>query len=105
MLPVGFLIFWYSLNIERNTPYSINRTKALKKLRELVINNGKKEILIPNLLSDRNKTIGFSIALGIENKLHLLEDVFEDKDINNIEETLEKALKALNNTLSAILDD
>lgn len=105
MLPVGFLVFWYSLNIERNTTYSINRTKALKKLRELVINNGKKEILIPNLLSDRNKTIGFSIALGIENKLHLLEDVFEDKDINNIEETLEKALKALNNTLSAILDD
>ncbi len=105
MLPVGFLVFWYSLNIERNTTYSINRTKALKKLRGLVINNGKKEILIPNLLSDRNKTIGFSIALGIENKLHLLEDVFEDKDINNIEETLEKALKALNNTLSAILDD
>ena len=105
MLLVGFLIFWYSLNIERNTPYSINRKKALKKLKEIIINNDNKEILIPNLLSDQYKTIGFSIALGIENKLHLLEDVFEDKDINNIEGTLEKALKALNYTLSAILDD
>ncbi|NLE24452.1 MAG: DUF2207 domain-containing protein [Clostridiaceae bacterium] len=105
MLPVGFLIFWYSLNIERNTPYSINRKKALKKLKEIIINNDNKEILIPNLLSDQYKTIGFSIALGIENKLHLLEDVFEDKDINNIEGTLEKALKALNDTISALLDD
>ena len=104
MLPVGFLVFWYSLNIERRTTYSIDRIKALKKLKKLIINNGKEEIIFQDLLSDPNKTIGFSIAMGIENKLHLLEDVFKDKDINSIEETLEKALIVLDNYLLVILD-
>ncbi len=104
MLPVGFLVFWYSLNIERRTTYSIDRIKALKKLRKLIINNAKEEIVFQHLLSDPNKTIGFSIAMGIENKLHLLEDVFKDKDINSIEETLEKALIVLDNYLLVILD-
>lgn len=104
MLPVGFLVFWYSLSIQRRTPYSIERIKALKELRGFFNNSNKKEKLLPDWLLDTNRLIGFSIAIRVENRLHLLEDVFDDKDINSIEDTLEKALIVLNNSLSAILD-
>lgn len=105
MLPVGCLVFWYSHNIQRKTSYSITRIKALKELREIILNAGKKEKLLPGWVSDKIMLIGISIAIGTENKLHLLGDTFDDKDVNIIEEILGKALMALNNSLSAILDN
>lgn len=104
MLPAGFLVFWYSLGIRRRTPYSVERIKALTDLRELINKTDKKNKNIPDWLSDTNRLIAFSIAIRVENKLHLLEELFEDKDVYIIEKTLERALIALNNSLSVILD-
>lgn len=105
MLPVGFIMFWYSLSIERRTSYSIARIKALKKLKELIIDTGKKETPLPGWANNSMMLLAFSLAIGVENKLHLIGDTFDDKDICSIEEILGKALIALNNSLSAILDD
>lgn len=104
MLPAGFLVFWYSYSIQRRTPYSIERIKALNELRKLLNKSNKNEKVFPECLTDINRLIGLSIAIRAENKLHLLEGVFKDKNIKSIEDTLEKALIALYNSISAILD-
>jgi uncharacterized membrane protein len=105
MLPVGFMMFWYSLSIERRTSYSIARIKVLKKLKELIIDTGKKQNPLPSWANDSMMLLAFSLAIGVENKLHLIEDTFDDEDICSIEEILGNALITLNNSLSAILDD
>ena len=79
------MVFWYSLGIRRRTPYSVERIKALTDLRELINKTDKKNKNIPDWLSDTNRLIAFSIAIRVENKLHLLEELFEDKDVNTIE--------------------
>lgn len=104
MLPVGLLVFWYSFNIQRRTLYSIERKKALKQLRGLINNLDKKDKALPDWLSNPNRLLGFSIAIGVEDKLHLLADIFEDKKINSIKEALNKALRVLNNSLYDILE-
>lgn len=98
-------MFWYSLSIERRTSYSIARIKALKKLKELIIDTGKKETPLPGWANNSMMLLAFSLAIGVENKLHLIEDTFDDEDICSIEEILGNALITLNNSLSAILDD
>ena len=104
MLPVGFLVFWYSFSIQRKTLYSVERIKTLKKLKELIIKCNKKDKTLPVWMSDPMLLIGFSVAIGVENRLHLLGDTFEDKDAKSIEEILKKALILLNDSLSAILE-
>ena len=59
---------------------------------------------LPVWMSDPMLLIGFSVAIGVENRLHLLGDTFEDKDAKSIEEILKKALILLNDSLSAILE-
>ncbi|NLB79804.1 MAG: DUF2207 domain-containing protein [Clostridiaceae bacterium] len=105
MLPVGFMMFWYSLSIERRTSYSIARIKVLKKLKELIIDTGKKQNPLPSWANDSMMLLAFSLAIGVENNLHLREDRFDDEDICSIGEILDHALITLNNSLSAILDD
>jgi len=105
MLPAGFFVFWYSLNIQRKTPYSIKRIKSLMELRELIRKSDKKEKTLPFWLNDTNSLIGYSIALRVENKLHLIEKTLLDKDINIIEKILKMTLAVLNDYLSAILDN
>ncbi|NLX64758.1 MAG: DUF2207 domain-containing protein [Clostridiaceae bacterium] len=105
MLPVGFFVFWYSLNIQRKTPYSIKRIKALMELRKLICKTDKKDKTLPDWLNDTNRLIGYSIAIRAENKLHLIEKTLLGKDIKIIKKTLKKSLAALYDSLSAILDN
>lgn len=105
MLPVGFVIFWYSLNVQRKTSYSIKRIKALMELKKMFSKSEKESKKIPEWLSDKNRLISYSIAIKAENKLHLLEKTLLGKDINIIEKTLEKTLTVLNDSLSAVLDN
>ncbi len=105
MLPMGFLVFWYSLSIQRRTAYSITRIKALRKLKDIIINTNKQEKSLPDWANNPMMLLGFSIAIGVENKLHLLRDTFDGKDINTIENILKRAFLTLNKSLSAILDD
>jgi len=105
MLPAGFFVFWYSLNIQRKTPYSIKRIKALIELRKLIYKSEKKDKTLPDWFNDTNSLIGYSIAIKAENKLHLIEKTILDKDISIIEKTLKKTLAVLNDSLSAILEN
>jgi len=105
MLPVGFFVFWYSLNIQRKTPYSIKRIKSLMELKELICTSDRKDKSFPYWMNDANRLIGYSIAIRAENKLHLIEKTLLDKDINIIEKTLKKTLAVLNDSLTVILDN
>ena len=83
MLPAGFLVLVFLRNSERHL--QCGRIKALTDLRELINKTDKKNKNIPDWLSDTNRLIAFSIAIRVENKLHLLEELFEDKDVYIIE--------------------
>lgn len=80
MVLIGLLLFNYAHSAERRTGYSIRRIKALKALKELLVNDEKNVDKIPKWMSNHNLALGFAIALGAENKLSLLEGERQDKN-------------------------
>lgn len=115
MLPVGMLLFWYSLSIQKRTQYRMTRVRALKKLRKLITGKDFDIGDMPGELSDPMLLLAFGIVLGVENKL--LDNVislnpgrgsqsFTDDD-GSCEKTgtlVYKAIMAINDTLVSSME-
>lgn len=114
MLPVGFLLSWYSLNIRKMTQYRLARVRALKKLRRLMTEKDFSTEDLPDELSDPLLLLSYSIVLYADNKLlksgsisetegpqyDFIDERFHDKARNLIS----RALAAIDNTLVSNLE-
>jgi len=115
MLPVGMLLFWYSLSIQKRTQYRMTRVRALKKLRKLITGKDFDIVDMPGELSDPMLMLAFGIVLGVENKLldHVISlnpgrgsQSFTDDD-GSREKTrnlVYKAIMAINDTLVSSME-
>ncbi len=115
MLPVGFLLFWYSLNIHKRTEYRKVRVRVIKHLREIICDKNFDINNLPDSISDPTLLLGYGIALSVENKLSLskalikcnnesLCSLSEDEYRNRIKVILEKTLIAINDSLFSNVD-
>jgi len=114
MLPVGFLLFWYSLNIRIRTQYRLARVRALKKLRQIILERDFSTVDLPENLSDPALLLSYSIVLYADHKFlrsgsltektvsqySLLDDRFRDK----ARSLIAKALTTINNSLVTNLE-
>ncbi|HHY64747.1 MAG TPA: hypothetical protein GX501_06845, partial [Clostridiaceae bacterium] len=112
--PVGFLLFWYSLNIRIRTQYRLARVRALKKLRQIILERDFSTVDLPENLSDPALLLSYSIVLYADHKFlrsgsltektvsqySLLDDRFRDK----ARSLIAKALTTINNSLVTNLE-
>jgi hypothetical protein len=97
MLPVGFLLFWYALNIQKRTQYRLTRVRTLIKLRKLISDKDFNIDDLPDTISDPVLLLAFGIIFGVENKL--LETDCYYKHWERAKDLIYKAVKAINNSL------
>lgn len=115
MLPVGFLLFWYALNIHKRTQYRITRMRALKKLKGIITNKSFDINNLPDTLSDPAMLLIYGVTLGVESKLHISKDslktvndsldlLSDDKAGDRIKEIIKRSVIAINNSLVSNID-
>lgn len=104
MLPVGFTLFLYSLRIQKHTDYGVKQHRTWKELKRRLL---KRAIALDNLppwMTDGLALLGYSIVLGTEKQLGLVETALQkaNDSLNKtlIEDEQEPLSRLIKNTLS-----
>lgn len=114
MLPVGLILFLYTLRIGKHTDYTIAHHRLWKELRKRMANRAITLDSLPVWMNDSVALLSYSVVMGTEEELSLVAASLDkkesalsgiiDKDINELEDLIKDTLAVLDKALSSVQD-
>ncbi len=103
MLPVGLALYLYTLRIGKHTDYGVAQHRIWKSLKKRILNRNIALDSLPVWMTDAMALLGYSVALGTEKQLQLVDIALLRSKRNMTENPLSQLLDHQNNNRLAVL--